>query len=308
MKPRVTIGIPVYNGEKYLRNTIESVLAQTFGDFELIISDNASTDSTASIALKYVAKDERVRYHRNKRNVGAARNHNVLVEMARGEFFKWLASDDVIAPEFLAGTVAALDAEPLAVLAYTRGAGIDEQGAIIKYAQHPVALVEQLDPVKRFRLFRERSGFSAWPMLYIFALMRTEVLRSTRLQGSFMGSDNSVIYEMLFRGLFVEVPQPLCFFRQHAGSFSTFANDNKARAKFFNGHGGRLNALVGYKRLYLEYVIDLWRAPLGPVHKLGLLWANLRWAITERKTSVPPEESMLVPTSRPRPATGSPAA
>lgn len=299
MKPRVTIGIPVYNGEKYLAAAIDSVLAQTYTDFELIISDNASNDATPAIALDYAARDERVRYSRNQKNIGAARNYNRLVDLAQGEYFKWLASDDVIAPGYIQWCVAALDAERRAVAAYTRGAGIDEQGAIIKYAQHPVPMEEQLDPVKRFELFRERSGFSAWPMLYIFAMMRTNVLRTTRLQGSFMGSDNSCIYEMLFRGCFVEVPQPLSFFRQHAGSFSSFANNAKARATFFNGKGGRFNALMGYRRLYVEYLIDLARAPLTPVQKLRLLWANVKWAMTERKTGKAAEESMLVPVAQP---------
>src|SRR5215204_5257287 len=112
MSPRVTIGLAVYNGEKYLHQAIDSVLAQTFTDFELIVSDNASTDATAAIVLQYAAKDARVRYTRNRENVGSARNFNRLVDLATGEYFKWMAVDDLIAPEFLATCVAALDAEP----------------------------------------------------------------------------------------------------------------------------------------------------------------------------------------------------
>src|SRR5215212_10104103 len=109
MTPRVTVGIPVYNGAKYLGQAIESVLAQTFADFELIICDNASTDATAAIALDYAARDPRVRYARNRENLGVGRNFNRLIELGMGQYFKWLAADDVIAPEFLERCVEALD-------------------------------------------------------------------------------------------------------------------------------------------------------------------------------------------------------
>src|SRR3954470_23138397 len=109
MTPRVTIGLPVYNGARYLAEAIESVLAQTFTDFELVISDNASTDATAAIALQYAARDPRVRYSRNRENIGSARNFGRAFELATGEFFKWMASDDLISPEFLENCVAALD-------------------------------------------------------------------------------------------------------------------------------------------------------------------------------------------------------
>jgi len=298
MTPRVTVGIPVYNGAKYLEKAIESVLAQTFADFELIISDNASTDATPAIALEYAARDPRVRYTRNRENIGAARNYNQLFSLATGEFFKWLAADDLIGPEFLETCVAALDAEPTAVVAYTRGTGIDANGEFLKHCQHPVPMEAQTDPLKRFRLFRERSGFSAWPFLYIFGLMRREVLAQTRLQGAYMGSDNSCIYEMLFRGSFVEVPLHLSYFRQHSGAYTSIAKSNKVRAKFVDGKGGFLNSLIGYRRLYFEYLIDIWRAPLSPLTRLRLLWTNVHWSVTQRNAGAP-EESLLVPTGRP---------
>src|SRR6187402_1563429 len=119
MTPRVTVGIPVYNGAEYLEQAIQSVLAQTFSDFELIICDNASTDATAAIVLDYAARDSRVRYARNRENIGSARNYNRLFELATGEDFKWMACDDLITPQFLEYCVAALDAAPCAVLAYT---------------------------------------------------------------------------------------------------------------------------------------------------------------------------------------------
>ena len=116
MRPRVTIGIAVYNGAKYLDQAIQSVLAQTFTDFELIISDNASTDSTEDVCREYAARDPRVRYTRSARDLGPAENYNRCFRAARGEYFKWHAHDDVCLPTFLERCVATLDAAPGAVL------------------------------------------------------------------------------------------------------------------------------------------------------------------------------------------------
>src|ERR1700743_3284119 len=99
--PRLTIGLPVYNGEKYLAEAIAALLGQTYKDFELIISDNASPDGTADICQRYVQLDSRVRYIRQPKNIGLAPNHNVLVEQARGELFKWAANDDLYARELV---------------------------------------------------------------------------------------------------------------------------------------------------------------------------------------------------------------
>ena len=129
--PRVTIGVPVYNGQKYIRFTMDSLLAQTFTDFEIIVTDNCSTDTTPQIVQEYAARDPRVRYVRNETNIGPARNYNVSLELARGEFFKWNPADDVCAPDFLAKCVAALDAHPEAVLAYPRTNVIDTEGKVV---------------------------------------------------------------------------------------------------------------------------------------------------------------------------------
>src|SRR5262249_49825759 len=126
--PRVTVGIPVYNGEAYLSQSISSILAQTFTDFELIISDNGSTDGTEQICREYAAKDHRIHYHREETNRGAAWNHNRLVELARGEYFKWQCADDLGAPQMIAECVAELDANPELVLCYGQFIRIDRSG------------------------------------------------------------------------------------------------------------------------------------------------------------------------------------
>src|SRR4051812_3303201 len=126
--PRVSIGVPVYNGDRFLAATLDSILAQTFSDFEVAIVDNASTDRTAEISRAYAARDPRIQYRRNVVNIGAMRNFNLAFRLARGAYFKWWAADDLCRPTFLARCVDALDANPSAVLAYTRAVRIDEHG------------------------------------------------------------------------------------------------------------------------------------------------------------------------------------
>src|SRR5262249_32985361 len=117
-KPRVSIGLYVYNGARFLEDTLDSLLAQTYTDFELIISDNASTDRTEEICRTYAAKDQRVRYYRSKKNVGVGRNCNRVFELATGDYFKWATADDLCKPELVARCLELLENDRPVVLAY----------------------------------------------------------------------------------------------------------------------------------------------------------------------------------------------
>ena len=118
--PKVSIGLPVYNGEPFLSETIDAILAQTFKDFELIICDNASTDDTERICRRYAARDKRISYYRQHHNIGAAGNFNRVFNLSSGEYFKWAAHDDLIAPEYLARCVEILERDRSVVLCHSR--------------------------------------------------------------------------------------------------------------------------------------------------------------------------------------------
>lgn len=98
---KVSIGLPVYNGENFLKYALDSLLSQTFRDFEIIISDNASTDNTPKICQEYVLKDKRIRYIRQNNNMGALWNFNFVLKQSNKEYFIWVSSDDKLHPEFL---------------------------------------------------------------------------------------------------------------------------------------------------------------------------------------------------------------
>lgn len=209
--PRVSIGLPVYNGENYMAAAIEGVLGQTFSDLELIIADDASTDRTADICRDFAARDPRVRYHRNERNRGAAPNYNHLVALSRGEYFKWIAHDDVITPDYLAKAVEALDRSPDAVIAHSQIRVIDKDGRELTLYDNALPLTARSRPSDRFAgVVLDRYAHHAF-----FGLLRIEPLRKTPLHRSYAGGDRALVVFLALLGPFVHIPEPLYWQRHH---------------------------------------------------------------------------------------------
>lgn len=162
-QPCVSIGLPVYNGENHLKEAIESLLAQSFQDFELIISDNASTDKTSEICQVYAQQDSRIRYVRNPQNLRASRNFNQCFEIAWGKYFQWVAHDDILHPDFLAKTVPVMDQDPSVVLCFSNAKVIDPHGTVLiddydRFAAERGTLLTQVDSIQ-LMLY---SGSQTW--------------------------------------------------------------------------------------------------------------------------------------------------
>src|SRR5581483_5806722 len=150
MSVRVSLAMPVYNGERYIEETLRSLLAQDFKDFELIITDNASSDRTEEICRQFAAREPRIRYVRNERNLGAAANYNLGLSLATGEYFKWCAHDDLLSPNCIGALVSALDRTSGAVLAFPKTECIDETGALIPMVGVQLPDTTNLTPAQRF--------------------------------------------------------------------------------------------------------------------------------------------------------------
>lgn len=220
--PRVSIGLPVYNGENYLALAIDSLLAQTFQDFELIISDNASTDGTAAICRDYAAGDSRIRYLSEPENRGAAWNFNRLVGLAQGEYFKWAAHDDLCAPTWLSQCVEILDRDPTVVLSFTRHQPIDAEGKPFSAPRGGVAAPSprrQFNSPSAHRRYLDVLKHCDW-CYEMFGLTRTAVMKRTGLQRAYYGGDKMLLVELSLLGRFEEAPEVLFFPRQHAGQSS----------------------------------------------------------------------------------------
>lgn len=209
--PRLSIGLPVYNGEKYVAESIEALLGQTYTDFELVISDNASTDRTGDICRRYEKEDSRVRYFRQPRNIGLAPNHNYVVEQSRGELFKWAANDDLYARDLVERCVAALDQYPDVVLAHSWTARIDNSGTITSAYEYPMSTSSSRAP-ERFRSILFDSGGDD-----DYGVIRKEVLLRTAMKESYHHADHTIIAELSLHGRFYQVPDWLYFRREHPG-------------------------------------------------------------------------------------------
>lgn len=206
-RPRVSVGVPVYNGERYLARALDSLLAQDFSDFEIIICDNASTDSTMGIGTAYAKRDPRIRYHRNPTNLGLAGNFNRTFELARGEYFRWATHDDWHAPESLSLTVKALDSNPAAALCATGVSIVDQTGT--EFDQWaPTVDLETPEPHQRLHRLLWSMG-ETHPM---YGLLRASALRQTHLMQSYVGSDRTLLAEMSLLGPFVQLPEVLHFY------------------------------------------------------------------------------------------------
>jgi glycosyltransferase involved in cell wall biosynthesis len=211
-RPRVSIGLAVYNGEEFLESSIESILAQTYTDFELIISDNASTDGTEAIGLRFAALDERVLYSRNPVNIGGVRNENRTMALARGEFFKLAAHDDLINPEYLERCVAELDRHVDADVCVPTARVIAGTGEDVPVPA-PIAGLEA-DPADRMRAIADRR----YTCEAIYGVFRTAAMRSVRPQANRIPSDYVVLCELAIRRPFVHAPEAMIWRRIHAGN------------------------------------------------------------------------------------------
>jgi len=207
--PRLSVGLPVYNGQRYLAEALDSLLGQSFTDFELIISDNASTDGTEEICRRYAAEDRRIRYIRQPRNIGANPNHNFVLSEGRGEYFKWAAHDDLYGRDLLARCVAALDEHPDVVLSHADMAIIDETGTVIRKFDYTLA-TGSMDAKERFRSLLVTDGADDE-----YGVIRTHVLRSIRPKDSYHHASRPWIAEIAFRGRFHQVPELGYFRREH---------------------------------------------------------------------------------------------
>jgi glycosyltransferase involved in cell wall biosynthesis len=266
------MGMPVYNGELYLEEALRSLLAQTFEDFELLISDNASTDRTNTICLDYASTDRRIRYLRNKENVGFCRNQNRVYELACGDYFLLTHHDDVRKPEYLARTIAILDADASIVVCYTQTRDIDERGNLLPRVD-PDLRLDSDDLRTRFRDVI-RMDHICEPD---FGLTRLGVLRKTRLHGDYADSDRVLLAELLMYGRFHRIPECLFLRRAHPLQSTAIAPDRQSRTVWFNpSKKGKL--LFPHFRQFVEYLAVIRRAPVGWRARAGCLAEMARWS------------------------------
>lgn len=256
--PKVSIGLPVYNGENYLGEALDSLLQQTFEDYELIISDNASNDRTGDIARDYAARDSRVRYICLAENRGASANFTRVFEESSGKYFKWAAHDDVCAPEYLSRCVEILDSDSSVSLAHTVFAPLYAEGKVGD--PWPVfAELESSNPAERFaKVLRIGPEIS-----FIWGVIRKEMLARTSLLGNYVGQDRTLLSALSLMGKFRLFPELLFFQREHpsrAVHTSNWHNTHQAVAWYDTSLSGKI--VFPAWRVLMEHLNGINRASL----------------------------------------------
>jgi glycosyltransferase involved in cell wall biosynthesis len=280
MSPLVTIGLPVYNSERYIRQSLDSLLGQTFSNFVLIISDNASTDTTPQICRQYAADDSRVRYFRNEHNIGNPRNFNRVFELSSTPYLKWSTADDYWEPTFLERAVEVMEADPTIALCYPKTYLVDANGANPTPYEDNLQLLQE-DPVERFVTVAEKIGLSHQHL----GLIRTSMLRKTHLLGYHVGSDINLLAELSLYGKYVELPERLFYRRFHEKSGSWKRGDAKHEAELYYAQNAKRVAFKRW-RSHFAFMAASGTSPISAVSKLRLYRRLLKLMMWDRNALV----------------------
>lgn len=292
--PRVSIGMPVRNGQRFIRKAIDSLLAQTFSDFELIICDNSSSDQTETICREYVGRDARIRYFRNDHNLGPAANHNKCFNLSRGEYFRWHAHDDMVQPTYLQRCIELLEQDRTVVIAYPKTVIVDENEQLLEeYAFRPAT-----DSPSASRRFAELVliNHRKHRAVEIFGLMRSSALLMTPLEGAYARGDSVLLVRMALLGRFVELPEPLFLSRSHSSqSMQAIPSNARQGSKrtwlsrtlgtgplpppewWDESRRGKVN--FPEWNLFKEYWISIGRAPITYSERLRCYGVMLKWVV-----------------------------
>lgn len=271
--------MPVYNGERYLAEALDSILGQTFGDFHLVISDNGSTDGTESICREYTVRDARVAYVRYDVNRGAAWNYNNVFAQCETPFFRWAAADDAFAPTCFERCAEVMAGAPQGVaLCYAKTLVIDEDSEVVGRYDDDLDLRSSRPHRRISRIVRTMVQGNP-----TFGLVRSDALRATRGHLSFPGADYVLMLEIALQGEIWEISEHLFLRRRHAG-ISRMVNPSSEEITSFLDPAAKP---VRHERLRLlgEYLAAVRHADLSRVERAAC-YASVTAAWSRRYGSI----------------------
>lgn len=268
--------MPVYNGEPFLWQSLDSLLAQTYSDFELVISDNASTDGTRSICESYASRDSRVRYFRFEENIGGPRNFCRVAGLCQGQYLKWSASDDYWATNMLEKCVSILDQDPETVLCYPWTRLIDAEGKFLQDYEDQLHLQDSR-PSNRFIKVLEIGGLCNAS----YGVIRVSALRRTQMMTNELGADYHFLAELALYGKFHVVPEVLYFRRFHPACSSWDRTNPEHQRKYYSPGARREQELHTWKKIR-KLVSIVGRTKLGFKERSNLIRYLVRLTIWNR--------------------------
>ncbi|MCX9014415.1 MAG: glycosyltransferase family A protein [Candidatus Methanoperedens sp.] len=213
--PLVSIGLAVYNGERFIREALDSLLAQNFKDFELIIVDNASEDTTQQICLEYASKHNRIQYYCNDANIGS-KSFDRLLELSSGKYFMFAADHDLYEPNYISRCVEILEDDTSVIICYSQTMLIDIDGNELMITPDRLDTCSIESPSKRFHM-------TIWGLHWcnmMYGLMRLSALQHAYVFKPTIGGDNLLLAKLSLVGKFAQIPIPLFYRRENRPSES----------------------------------------------------------------------------------------
>lgn len=267
--PIVSIGMPVYNSSQWIAKTLDSIMNQTFADFELVISDNASTDNTPEVIQEYASQDSRIKYYRNKENIGVSNNYNNAFLKSSGKYFKWSSASDLCKPEFLKLCVEVLDSRADAVLAYPKTILFDpDTGKEERYVDG--LDLQEDNAADRFRGYLAKVRLNN----VMNGLIRSSELRKTGLYKKYLAADVNLLAELTLYGKFIEIPEYL--FMRRMDSATATAMQTKDEVKAYYDPGKKSKMLFNNFHMMYQYFVAVFRSDITMDQKMKLYLLLLR--------------------------------
>jgi glycosyltransferase involved in cell wall biosynthesis len=261
---RLSIGLPVFNGADYLEEVLQSLLAQTYSDFELIISDNASSDGTEDLCRSYAAQDPRIRYYRNTKNIGATQNWYRVFDLSGGEYFASVAHDDVYAPDYMEKCIAVLDQDASIGVCYSRTRIIDEKGCPLNDDRISRMLQAKIDTLSSSPSTRLYNVIAVdYLCIQLYGVMRSAALRATKVFLGYYGCDRNTLAELALLGKLYEIPEYLFFHRIYPDALGAAVYSGRSTQElFFLDPGTDWNERFAALKVFGNYFGSVTRAPI----------------------------------------------
>lgn len=274
--PKISVAMPVYNCEKYVAQSLESLLSQTYGDLELVISDNASTDGTEEICRRFATMDARVRYIRRTENFGGPGNFRYVFSQCSGAYHKWSTADDYWHPAFLEEAVAVLDQNPDVVLCYPKTRLVGPDGETLSDYNDLLHLVDD-SPRVRFRELYRLLGLCNAQL----GLIRRDAMLKTRLMAQHHASDADFLGELALLGKFWLLPEVRFYRRFHPEASSWARTDAEHQRKYYDPTSTADRGMHAWQRILFQFGM-VWRSPIGVSDKVSLMVDVGRWTRYKR--------------------------
>lgn len=212
--PLISIGLPVYNGQNFIAEAIKCVLNQTCSNWELVICDNRSTDRTLAICRQLAEQDNRIRVYQNARNMGVCFNYSEVFRLSRGQYFKWMAHDDLFAPRFIETCIQELKKDEDLVLAFTKMCYVDAAGRVLRRQAYELSVLGPTaeSRAKQFLALAAQSTDFLW---LAYGVVRRDVLQQSGSMGLYAGSDQVLLFRIALCGRIKQINEEMFFRREH---------------------------------------------------------------------------------------------